>query len=232
METESLSYKDIMAMFAESAKQIAETDKQIAELRAWQAESAKRWEALQAESAKRLEAERAEAAKKSEEEWAKSRADWEETKRVLKAAGIELNGISKSNGRAAESMVYDFFEGRMMFAGTAFDEIQWGINRKKKLPNGNKIEGEYDIVLYNGSAIGLIEAKYRVRLEDLDRLINEQLPRFKELFPQFGDFKFYLGLGGMSFDDGVEKEALRRGVGTLKLGGGAVEIDEKNVKAW
>jgi hypothetical protein len=36
----------------------------------------------------------------------------------------------------------------------------------------------------------------------------------------------------MSFEDGIEKEALDRGVGVLKLGGNAVEINEETVKAW
>jgi hypothetical protein len=67
---------------------------------------------------------------------------------------------------------------------------------------------------------------------EIDRLIDEQMPRFKLFFPQYKDFKYYLGLCGMSFEDGVEAEALRRGLGTLKPSGDAVEINEVAVKAW
>jgi len=151
---------------------------------------------------------------------------------VVEGTKAELAGLSESSGRAVESMTFDFFDKRMTFAGVTFDEIECGVNRKKKLPDGKKVRGEYDIVLYNGSAIALVEAKHRVRMEDLNKLINEQMPRFKLFFPQYKDFKYYLGLCGMSFEDGVEETALDRGIGTLKLSGDAIEINETNVKAW
>jgi hypothetical protein len=42
----------------------------------------------------------------------------------------------------------------------------------------------------------------------------------------------YLGLGGMTFERGVAEEAHRQGIATLMLSGDAVEIDDKDVKAW
>jgi len=151
---------------------------------------------------------------------------------VVEGTTAELAGLSVSAGRAVESMAFDFFDKRMAFAGVTFDDIECGVNRKKKLPDGKKVQGQYDVVLYNGAAIALIEAKNRVRMEDLDKLINEQMPRFKLFFPQYKDFKFYLGLCGMSFEDGVEETALCKGIGTLKLSGDALEINEIKVKAW
>jgi hypothetical protein len=120
----------------------------------------------------------------------------------------------------------------MTFAGVKFDSMEAGLTRRKKFSDGTKIEGEYDLILYNGSAIALIEAKNRVRRGDVTKLINEQLPRFKLFFPQYKDFTFYLGFCGMSFEEGVEKEALEKGIGTLKPNGDAVEINETTVKAW
>jgi hypothetical protein len=151
---------------------------------------------------------------------------------VVEKTKAELAGLSESSGRAVESMAYSFFDNRMTFAGVTFDEIETGVNRKKKLPDGTKLQGEYDVVLYNHSAIALIETKNRVRMNDINKLIDEQLPRFKLFFPQYKDFKFYLGLCGMSFEDGVEKKALENGIATLKPNGDTLESNETTVKAW
>jgi len=120
----------------------------------------------------------------------------------------------------------------MMFAGIEFDYIDHGLIRTRKLPDGSKIKGEYDVLLYNGTSIGLIEVKQRVGKEALDRLVNVQLPRFRQVFPQYANFKMYLGLGGMSFEKGIAEKAQSMGIATLMLSGDAVDVNDKNVKAW
>jgi hypothetical protein len=110
--------------------------------------------------------------------------------------------------------------------------MEEGVNRKRRLPDGTKIKGEYDLVLYNGTSIALIEAKNRVRKDDLEKLLDVQLPRFKLFYPQYKDYTYYLGLCGMSFEDGVEAEALSRGIATLKPNGESLESNETTVKAW
>jgi len=159
--------------------------------------------------------------------------DIAENGRQIDALRKELGGVGDSNGLVAEDIVYNLLEKRMSFAGIDFDEIDRGLSRGKKLPNGERIRGEYDVILYNGTTIAIIEIKYRVRPKNIERLIDVQLPRFRQIFPYYKDFKVYLGLGGMSFEKGVEEEALLRGIGTLKLDGeSVVEINDKNVKAW
>jgi hypothetical protein len=144
----------------------------------------------------------------------------------------DLVGLSESSGRGVESMAFDYFWNRKTFAGVSFDEVEHGVNRKKKFPDGSDVQGEYDIVMYNGSAIALIEAKNRVRIDDITKLIDVQMPRFKQFFPQYKDFKFYLGLCGMSFEKDVEAEALKRGIATIKPGGDTFVINESTVKEW
>jgi hypothetical protein len=119
-----------------------------------------------------------------------------------------------------------------MFAGIKFDFIVHGTEQSRKLPDGKKVNGEYDVVLRNGSSIAIIEVKHRVGIDALTRLTTVQLPRFKQVYPEYKDFKMYLGLGGMTFERGVAEEAHRQGIATLMLSGDAVEIDDKDVKAW
>ena len=144
----------------------------------------------------------------------------------------ELGGIGDSNGFFAEDAIYESLYERKMFGGVKFGCVSRGMKGELELPNGEYIKGEYDVVLINSTSAAIVEAKYRVRKKDLDRLLTVQLPRFKLIFPVYATFKVYLGLGGMSFESGVEEEALQSGVGTLKLCGEAVVINDKNVKAW
>jgi hypothetical protein len=144
----------------------------------------------------------------------------------------ELGNIGKNNGLIAEEIVFHSLEKDRVFAGIKFDFIEHGTERSGALPGGRKVKGEYDVVLKNGSAVAIIEVKHRVGQEALRRLVEEQLPRFKQVYPEYKDFKIYLGLGGMSFEKGIAEEARRQGIATLMLSGKAVEINDKDVKAW
>jgi hypothetical protein len=217
---------------AETDAKIAEALAQIAASDAKIAASDARIAASREETDAKMAASKAETDAKIAASDAKMAAAFDRLDAVVESTKAELAGLSESSGRAVESMAYSFFDTRMTFAGVKFDEMETGVNRKKKLPDGTKVQGEYDIVLYNHSAIALIEAKNRVRKGDVTKLTEEQLPRFKLFFPQYRDFTFYLGLCGMSFEEGVEEEALDMGIGTLKPNGDAVEINEATVKAW
>jgi hypothetical protein len=202
-------------------------EKELAEIRAIMNENAKsltRLEKLQEENAKGF-AELREQQKENSNGLAQLKKSQEEMQKVLSGIGI-------SNGLVAEDLIFNSLNNRMSFGGVTFDDINQGIRRGKRLPDGSKVIGEYDVVLFNGAAIAIIDVKYRVRKEDIDYLIDVQMPKFKVLFPQYKDFNVYLGLGGMSFQRGVERDALQRGIGTFKLKGETVEINDKHLKVW
>ncbi|MDR0303317.1 MAG: hypothetical protein LBH98_00880, partial [Chitinispirillales bacterium] len=112
-----------------------------------------------------------------------------------------VNGTSESNGKFSEAYFYNSLFNSMRFGGKDFDEIEKGMKRTKKLPNGEKLKGEYDVVMYNGDTVALIEIKYKVRKKDLETLAGTQINVFRQLFPQYVKHKFYLGIAGMSFED-------------------------------
>jgi hypothetical protein len=144
----------------------------------------------------------------------------------------ELGGIGENNGLVAEEIVFHSLAKNKIFAGIKFDSVDHGTVRSRTLPDGRSVTGEYDVLLENGSAVAIIEVKHRVGQEALKRLIEVQLPRFRQIFPEYMDCKMYLGLGGMSFEKGIAEEARRQGIATLTLSGDAVEINDKDVKAW
>ena len=144
----------------------------------------------------------------------------------------ETRGIGESNGMFSESYFYNSLYNSMSFGGIDFDEIDKSFTKAKKLPDGTKIKGEYDIVLNNKDTVVIIEIKYRARKGDATDLINRKLVIFKQLFPEYANHKFYLGLGGMSFDEGAENDALNHGVGILRPKGESVEIVDTHLIAY
>ena len=201
---------EIRAIMADNAKKMAENMKGFAELRELQ---------------KKNEEE-------SKREWAELRKQQEENAKGFAEMRKELGGIGDSNGKFCETYFYNTLLNSMRFGGKDFDQIDKGLKRSKKLSNGKKITGEYDVVMYNGNTIALIEVKYKVRKNHIVDLTTEQIKIFKELFPQYAKFDFYLGIAGLSFEDGIEKEALQQGIGILKPKGESVEIIDDNLKAY
>ena len=150
----------------------------------------------------------------------------------LEEVKAETKGISDSNGKFSESYFYYSLMNTMLFGGIDFDEIAKSVTRTKKQPDGTKIQGEYDVVLYNGDTIALIEIKYRVRKDDASDLINRKLSIFKQLFPHYANYSFYLGIAGLVFDEGTENVAKEHGIGILRPKGENVEIIDEHLKAY
>jgi len=86
--------------------------------------------------------------------------------------------------------------------------------------------------LKNGDTLAIIETKYKVRVEDVSKLVDKQVSDFRKLFPMFNDYKIVLGIGGMSFENKSEDEAKEKGVGIIKIVGDNVEYYTEGIKAY
>ncbi len=87
---------------------------------------------------------------------------------------------------------------------------------------GRKI-AEFDIFLENDDELVVIEVKTTVKKEDVDWFL-EKMSRFKEWFPKYKRYKVYGAIAGISFDEGVDRYAYRRGLFVLKSEGGIIRI--------
>jgi SMC interacting uncharacterized protein involved in chromosome segregation len=164
-----------------------------------------------------------------------------ETERILKEQSAELdkkfketnrhiNGIAKSNGDMTEEAIFNALERDLIFGGIEFDAIDK--NKKRHLKKLN-LRGQYDVVLENGNTVALIEAKYKVRKEDItDLFAKEVADKFRKLFPLYVNHKIILGVGGMSFDDDALDEASKSGVGIIKVVGDKVEYYTDGIKTY
>jgi hypothetical protein len=114
-----------------------------------------------------------------------------------------------------------------IFGGVTYDKV------KKNIYSINKrLEDEYDIVMYNGDSIAIIECKYKAHENDLNKLIDKKVDNFRALFPDFKDYAIYLGLASFSFYPELEEMANENGVAILKQKGDVLEIEADNLKAY
>jgi len=143
-----------------------------------------------------------------------------------------IGGMSKSDGEFAENLFFHSLEKSKTFAGVHFDTVSNKFGRSKKMPNGTKLEDQFDIVMANDNAVAIIEVKYRARSEDPKEMIERKVPNFRKLFSDYADSKIYLGLGSFSFDDRTTKEAEKLGIGLLKVSGDMVEYKTDWVRAY
>ena len=144
----------------------------------------------------------------------------------------DINGISESNGQRAENYFFNSLSSKMRFGKYEFDEIEKGRKKIKKMPDGKRLQGEYDVIMYNGNTIALIEIKNRGRSGDITKLIDVQLGNFKIFYPMYADYTFVLGLAADSFEEGVIEEARAKGVGLLMPKGDVVEIIDEHLEVF
>ena len=148
-------------------------------------------------------------------------------KQTVKEVSRQLGGMANSDGDAAEEHFATSLASKMMFAGQHYDAIDFNVKRKVK-----NLQGEFDIVLYNGVAIAIIEVKNKAGAADLEKLVTKKLPDFRTLFPLYKDHAVYLGIGSMSFDDRVLKKARELGIGILHQKGDTIEADTSHIRAF
>jgi len=155
-----------------------------------------------------------------------------ENARQIKALYKEIGGIGNSNGEFAEEFFYNSLKETMTFAGIYFDIISNKFAREKPMPDKTEMRAQFDIVLHNGDSIALIEAKYKADEDDVKELVEKKIPKFRFLYPEFANYKIYLGIGSLVLKDRVIQEAKKLGIGLMRQRGDAVEYKTDWVRAY
>ena len=158
--------------------------------------------------------------KKNEEQYARTDA-------TLERIGIRLGNISDNNGATAEDYFFNSLGEKPELGGVQYDTIV-----KNFMPKSKRGQGDFDIVMFNGENLALIECKYKAHISDVEKLITKQVDSFKKLFPNYANHHFYLGIASFSFYPELEKFARENGVAILKQKGDIVVIEADNLKAY
>jgi hypothetical protein len=154
-------------------------------------------------------------------------AKFKETDAKFKELNRQFSDIGLSNGDAAETFFYNSLENSKMLGKIKFDEIAKNIKQKR-----HRTQDEYDIFLENGNAVGIVEVKYKVTKDHIYTLIDNKAANFRILFPDYADYKLYMGIAGLSFESQVENLALDNGLVVLKQKGEVLQIESSKMKAF
>jgi hypothetical protein len=144
----------------------------------------------------------------------------------------ELGGISKSNGMVAEDYFFASLDESKTFGGVHFDIVTQDMKNAIRYKDGSKLEGQYDVVMANAESVFILEAKYRLREEDVFKLVDKQVDTFKILFPNYANYKIYLAVGGMTVEEKAMNAAKQLGVGVMTMNGDAVVVYDENLKVY
>jgi len=162
------------------------------------------------------------------ERQAKNDLQMAETDRLIKANAVQINGISNNNGLAAEEYFYNALNhGNKTMFGEHFDDVFR--NETRKTLKG--YEDEYDIMLFNGRAVCIVEVKYKADSSDVLQVLRKERT-FRANFPEHGEKKLYLALASMSFHPLSEKACRDNGIAVMKQVGDTVVISDENLKVF
>jgi len=164
---------------------------------------------------------------KTDAQFAETEAQMRRTDATLERIGITLGNVTNNIGSLTEEYFFNCLIEKPVLGGVKFDKVRRNIGGV-----GLKSEDEFDIVMYNGESIALIECKNKAHKNDLVKLIEKKAANFKDVFPNFKDYKIYLGLASFSFYSELEDMAKENGVAILKQKGDVVEIEADNLKAY
>jgi hypothetical protein len=142
-----------------------------------------------------------------------------ETDRKLQKVSDMLGGMGQNQGDVAEEFFFNSLVDDPHLGGIHFDDIS-----KNESKQRGKLQEEYDIVMTNGDAIGIVEVKYKAHENDLSKL-DRKMRNFKTLFPVYENYKLYGAIASFHINDDAKKDALERGFFVLQRKGEVVQTD-------
>jgi hypothetical protein len=198
--------KDLVASLAISQRELTEqmkkTDEQIDKIHIEIRENAK---------------EMRENARKTDEQMRK-------TDKKLERMGIHLGNISNNQGDVTEEYFVNSLKNRLQIGDMKFDVLLSGVELKTK-----KIRDEFDILLVNGNTLALIEVKYKVHPNLIDKL-SKKIEHLR-LMPSYKDYKIYAGVAGFSVPEDAISLAQEKGYFILQRKGDIIEEMSDNLIA-
>jgi Holliday junction resolvase-like predicted endonuclease len=137
----------------------------------------------------------------------------------LNRMGITLGNIGQNQGHVAEEFFLQSLLKDNHLGSIYFDDIMKNMEKHR-----GQLQEEYDLVMSNGDAIGIVEVKYKAHINDLDKL-DRKMRHFKQLFPIYQHYKQYGAIASFHINDDAKKEALKRGYFVLQRSGDVVHSE-------
>jgi hypothetical protein len=134
----------------------------------------------------------------------------------LDRIGKQLADQGLVQGEVAEELFFRNLRSLLRTRNVKFEKVRRNVRKKG--------EGEYDIVAVNEGKVLVVEVKNKLEKRMVDEFVEERLPRFKELFPEYARFRVEGGVGGKGGCRAVRGESGAIRIDTNRRGrSGAVE---------
>ncbi len=140
-----------------------------------------------------------------------------ETSKLVKALTQNISGVNKSIGLEAEEFFYSSLKRNPTIANIKFDYIYQ--NSKRDFKGQTQ---EIDILLENGSSVGVVEVKNRVSQKSIDQL-DAIMERFDYFHPIYKDYKVIGALAGKIFPKHLQEQTLKKGYSVITQQGDHIE---------
>jgi len=141
------------------------------------------------------------------------------TDEKLERVGINLGNVTNNQGDIAEEFFFQSLIKDNHLGSVRFDDVIKSMQKHR-----GQIQEEYDLVMTNGDAVGIVEVKYKAHENDLDKL-DRKMKHFKKLFPIYQNYKQYGAIASFHINDDAKKEALKRGYFVLQRSGDLVHTE-------
>jgi hypothetical protein len=148
-----------------------------------------------------------------------------ETDKQIAELNKTVGGMQNANGSFAEYYFFNSFDnGKKDFFGKTFESIE-------KNMRGRVVIDEYDIVIFGSTTIAIIETKYKMRPEDVEKVIKKA-ETFRINFPMYQNHQIYLGLAALVPSEIVERDCIEEGIAVIKQIGDTVVINDEHLNVF
>jgi chromosome segregation ATPase len=148
-----------------------------------------------------------ESQKKTDEQMRRTDEQMRRTDAKLDRVGKQLADQGLVQGEVAEELFYRNLRSVFRKRKVRFEKVRRNVKKKG--------EGEFDIVAVNGGRVLVVEVKNKLEKRMVDEFVEERLPRFKELFPEYGRLRVEGGIGALVVKDDVGRYAEKAGLYVL-----------------
>ena len=137
----------------------------------------------------------------------------------IERVGDLVGNMGRNQGDVAEEFFFNSLANDTHLGSVHFDDITKNQHKQR-----GKFQEEYDIVMTNGEAVGIVEVKYKVHENDLKKL-ERKMQNFKKLFPIYEAYKLYGAIASFHINDDAKEAALNQGFFVLQRKGDVVQTD-------
>jgi hypothetical protein len=148
-----------------------------------------------------------ESQKKTDEQMRRTDEQMRRTDAKLDRVGKQLADQGLVQGEVAEELFYRNLRSVFIKRKVRFEKVRRNVKKKG--------EGEYDIVAVDGGRVLVVEVKNKLEKRMVDEFIEERLPRFKKLFPEYARLRVEGGIGALVVREDVGRYAEKAGLYVL-----------------